>query len=177
MEGEAGPSPVTVVRADRIIGSGSASFEILRYLVERQPAMVAPRWVDRSCQPISVHNVLHYLVAALELPETGTRSFDIGGPEVVPYREVIRHMASALGLPRRPVLPIPMVTARMGALWIHLVTPVSHHIALPLADGLQHGAVCLDGRARKLMPHRLLGGRESIDAALGKVAVGRVETS
>jgi uncharacterized protein YbjT (DUF2867 family) len=160
MEGEAGPSPVTVVRADRIIGSGSASFEILRYLVERQPAMVAPRWVDRSCQPISVHNVLHYLVAALELPETGTRSFDIGGP-----------------LPRRPVLPIPMVTARMGALWIHLVTPVSHHIALPLADGLQHGAVCLDGRARKLMPHRLLGGRESIDAALGKVAVGRVETS
>ena len=172
-----GPTPVTVLRAGTIIGSGSASFEILRYLVERQPVMVAPRWVDRACQPISVRNVLHYLVAAMELPEAADRSFDIGGPEDIPYREVIRHMAAALGLGRRPVLPIPMVTARMGALWIHLVTPVNHRIALPLADGLQLGAVCRDVDGERLMPQRLLGVRESIDAALGKVAVGKVETS
>jgi uncharacterized protein YbjT (DUF2867 family) len=172
-----GPTPVTVLRAGTIIGSGSASFEILRYLVERQPVMITPHWVDRPCQPISVRNVLQYLVAALELQEPEAHSFDIGGPEVVPYREVIRHMASALGLPRWPVLPIPMVTARVGALWIHLVTPVNHRIALPLADGLQIGAICRDDDADRSMPHRLLGVRESIDAALGKVAVGRVETS
>jgi len=172
-----GPTPVTVLRAGTIIGSGSASFEILRYLVERQPVMVAPRWVDRSCQPISVRNVLHFLIAALELPGAADRSFDIGGPQVIPYREVIHHMAAALGLGRRPVLPIPMVTAHLGALWIHLVTPVNHRIALPLADGLQLGAVCRDGDGERLIPQRLLGVRESIDAALGKVAVGRVETS
>jgi uncharacterized protein YbjT (DUF2867 family) len=172
-----GPTPVTVLRAGTIIGSGSASFEILRYLVERQPLMLAPRWVNRFCQPISVRNVLHYLVAAMKLQEAAESSLDVGGPEVMAYREVIHHMASCLGLPRRPVQPIPMVTARMGALWIHLVTPVSHRIALPLADGLQLGAVCRDSDAERLMPHRLLGVRESIDAALGKAAVGRVETS
>jgi uncharacterized protein YbjT (DUF2867 family) len=172
-----GPTPVTALRAGTIIGSGSASFEILRYLVERQPVMVAPGWVDRACQPISVRNVLHYLVAAMELPEAADRSFDICGPEVIPYREVIRHMAEALGLGRRPVVPIPMVTARMGALWIHLVTPVNHRIAQPLADGLQLAAVCRDCSGEQLMPQRLLGVRESIDAALGKVAVGKVETS
>jgi uncharacterized protein YbjT (DUF2867 family) len=172
-----GPTPVTVLRAGTIIGSGSASFEILRYLVERQPVMVAPRWVDRACQPISVRNVLDYLVAVMELPKAANGSLDIGGSEVLPYREVICHMAAALGLRRRPVLPIPMVTARMGSLWIHLVTPVSHRIAMPLADGLQIGAVCKDSRAEQLMPQRLLGVRESIDAALGKVAEGRVETS
>lgn len=172
-----GPTPVTALRAGTIIGSGSASFEILRYLVERQPVMVAPRWVDRACQPISVRNVLHYLVAAMELPEAADRSFDIGGPEVIPYREVICHMAAAMGLPRRLVLPIPMVTARMGAYWIHLVTPVNHRIALPLADCLQMGVVCRDAAAERLMPQRLLGVRESIDVALGKVAAGRVETS
>jgi len=172
-----GPTPVTVLRAGTIIGSGSASFEILRYLVERQPVMVAPRWVDRACQPISVRNVLHYLVASMELPKAKDRSFDIGGPEVIPYREVIRQMAAALGLGRRPVLPVPMVTARMGALWIYLVTPVNHRIALPLADGLQLGTVCRDADGERLMPQRLLGVRKSIDAALGKVAVGKVETS
>jgi len=172
-----GPTPVTVLRSGTIIGSGSASFEILRYLVERQPVMVMPRWVDRACQPISVRNVLHYLVAAMELPEAADRSFDIGGPEVIPYREVICHMAAAMGLPHRLVLSIPMVTARMGAYWIHLVTPVNHRIALPLADGLQMGVDCRDAAAERLMPQRLLGVRKSIDAALGKVAAGRVETS
>lgn len=172
-----GPTPVTVLRAGTILGSGSASLEILRYLVERQPLMLAPWWVDRPCQPISVRNVLRYLIAALELQETTNNSFDIGGPEVIPYREVIRNMALALSLPRRPILRIPMVSARIGALWIHLVTPVSHRIALPLADGLQLGAICRNESAKKMMPQRLLRVRESIDGSLGRVAVDRVETS
>ncbi len=172
-----GPTPVTVLRAGTIIGAGSASFEILRYLVERQPVMVAPSWVDHPCQPIAVRDVLQYLVSALELAPSASCSFDIGGPEVVPYREVIQHMVKALDLPRRPVLPVPLMTARMAALWIHLLTPVSYGTALPLAEGLQIGAVCRDESAQRLMPQRLLGVRESIDDALGKVAAGAVETS
>ncbi|MEJ2582522.1 MAG: DUF2867 domain-containing protein [Acidobacteriota bacterium] len=170
-----GPTPVTVLRAGTIIGSGSASFEILRYLVERQPVILAPHWVDRPCQPISVRNVLQYLVSALELAPSASCSFDIGGPKVVSYREVIQHMATALDLPRRPVLPIP--PARMAALWIHLVTTVSYRSALPHADGLQIGAVCRDESAQRLMAQRLPGVRESLDAELGQVAADAVETS
>jgi uncharacterized protein YbjT (DUF2867 family) len=172
-----GPTPITTLRAGTIIGSGSASFEILRYLVERQPLMVAPMWVDRLCQPISVRNVLHYLVAAMELPDTEYFSLDIGGPDVMPYRTVISNMADALGLSGRPIVRFPFVNARIGSLWIHLVTPVNHHIALPLADGLQLGAVCQGVDAQRLIPQRLLGVRESIDAAFGRVAEGNVETS
>ena len=172
-----GVTPVTTLRAGTIIGSGSASFEVLRYLVERQPLMLAPWWVDKPCQPISIRNVLHYLAGALELPDSAPPTFDICGPEVVPFRVVIRHMASALGLPRRPVVRIPIVSPRVGALWIHLATPVSHQVALPVADGLQLGAICRADHAVRLIPTRLLGVRDSIDAALGKVAVGQVETS
>lgn len=172
-----GTTPVTVLRAATIIGSGSATLEILRYLVERQPVIMAPRWVDRPCQPISIRNVLQYLVAALGLPQSESRSFEIGGPEVVPFREVIGHMASALGLPRRPVLPIPVVNARLCALWIHLVTPVDYATALPLADGLRLGAICCEEGAPLVTSHRALGVREAIDAALGRVANGSVETS
>ncbi|MEJ2526174.1 MAG: SDR family oxidoreductase, partial [Desulfuromonadales bacterium] len=137
--------------------------------------ILAPHWVDRPCQPISVRNVLQYLVSALELAPSASCSFDIGGPKVVSYREVIQHMATALDLPRRPVLPIP--PARMAALWIHLVTTVSYRSALPHADGLRIGAVYRDESARRLMAQRPLGVRESIDAALGTVAADAVETS
>lgn len=147
-----GTVPVTVLRTATVIGSGSASFEILRYLVERQPVMLAPRWVRSDCQPISVRNVLHYLIAAMETPETLNRSLDIGGPEVVPYRTLIRHMAAALGLPRRLVIPISLMTPRLSSLWIHLVTPLNHRVVLPLAEGLRDGVVCRDTSADRLMP-------------------------
>jgi uncharacterized protein YbjT (DUF2867 family) len=169
--------PVTALRAAMIIGSGSASFEILRYLVERLPVMITPRWVSTECQPIAVRDVLHYLIASLETPATAGRAIDIGGPEVRSYLAIMREMASALGLPRRWIIPVPVLTPRLSSLWIHLITPVPHTIARPLAEGLRNRTVCRDDRAAALMPQQLLTMREAIDAALGKRAEDEVETA
>ena len=149
-----------------IIGSGSASFEILRYLVERLPMMITPRWVQTESQPIAVANVLHYLAECLEVPETAGRTLDIGGADVMSYREIMQIMAEARGLRRRVIVPVPVLTPRLSSLWIHLVTPVSARIARPLAEGLRNRVVCRDGRAAELMPQRLYGVRESIERAL-----------
>ncbi|MDY7109607.1 MAG: SDR family oxidoreductase [Planctomycetota bacterium] len=172
-----GDTPVTVLRAAMIIGSGSASFEILRYLVERLPVMVTPRWVSTECQPIAVRNVLHYLVSVLDTPGTAGRTLDIGGPEVMTYRQIMQTMAAALGLRRRFIIPVPVLTPRLSSLWIHLVTPLSHRIARPLAEGLRNRVVCRNDDAARLMPQKLLTIREQIDAALGNLAAGEVETA
>ncbi|MCX5690507.1 MAG: SDR family oxidoreductase [Planctomycetota bacterium] len=174
-------SAVTVLRAAMIIGSGSASFEILRYLVERLPIMITPRWVSTQSQPIAVRDVLHYLIAALENPATRGRTLDIGGPEVRTYLEVMREMALALGLRRRLVIPVPVLTPRLSSLWIHLVTPLHASIARPLAEGLKNRVVCRDDQAQQLMPHPPGRGRltirEAMDAALLKMQEGAVETA
>jgi len=171
-----GRVPVTVFRAAMIIGSGSASFEILRYLVERLPIMITPKWVSTESQPIAVRNVLHYLVACLTVPETIGRTLDIGGPEVTTYREIMRTMAAARGLPKRRIIPVPVLTPRLSSLWIHLVTPISHRIARPLAEGLKNRVVCRDDEAARLIPQELLTVRKAIDAALGKLRSHEVET-
>lgn len=161
-----GPVPVTVLRAAMIIGSGSASFEILRYLVERLPVMITPRWVATECQPIAIHNVLHYLVAALDEPRTKGETLDIGGPEVLSYRDIMQIAADCLGLRRRWILPVPVLTPRLSSLWIHLVTPISHRIARPLAEGLRNRVVCRDQRAHELMPQDLLSVRRAIELSV-----------
>lgn len=172
-----GRVPVTVFRAAMIIGSGSASFEILRYLVERLPVMVTPRWVSTECQPIAIRNVLHYLVECLAVLETSGATFDIGGPGIMTYRRLMEVMAESLGLRRRLVIPVPVLTPRLSSLWIHLVTPVSARIARPLAEGLRNRVVCRDDRATSLMPQRLLTIREAIDEAVGKTRLAEVETA
>ena len=169
--------PVTTLRAAMIIGSGSASFEILRYLVEHLPVMLTPRWVSTQSQPIAIRNVLHYLVACLDVPETTGRTIDIGGPEVLSYRELMRIMAQARGLRARLVIPVPVLTPRLSSLWIHLVTPVPHTIARPLAEGLRNRTVCRDDAAVRWMPQQLLTMREAIDAALGQQNDAAVETA
>ncbi len=173
----AGGVPVTVLRAAMIIGSGSASFEILRYLVERLPVMVTPRWVQTPCQPIAVRDVLGYLVACLASPATAGRTLDIGGPDVCTYRELMVTLAEVEGLPRRLIVPVPVLTPRLSSLWIHLVTPLSKDIARPLAEGLRNPVVCRDDEARRLMPRPLLSVREAFAAALGREAAGNVESS
>jgi len=137
-------TPVTVLRAAMIIGSGSASFEILRYLVERLPVMITPRWVQTECQPIAVSNVLHYLVPCLEVAETEGATLDIGGSDTLWYRELMNIMAESRGLRKRLVIPVPVLTPRLSSLWIHLVTPLSAGIATPLAEGLRNRVVCRD---------------------------------
>jgi len=172
-----GSVPVTILRAAMIIGSGSASFEILRYLVERLPIMVTPRWVSTECQPIAVRNVLHYLRACLDTPETVSRTLDIGGPDVLTYRELMQVMARARRLPPRLIIPVPVLTPRLSSLWIHLVTPISHRIARPLAEGLRNRVVCRNDDAARLMPQRLLTIREAIDAALVSMQSHHVPTT
>ena len=172
-----GRTPVTVLRAAMIIGSGSASFEILRYLVERLPVMVTPRWVSTESQPVAVRNVVQYLVDCLAVPQTAGRTLDIGGPDILSYRELMRIMAEERGLRRRVVIPVPVLTPKLSSLWIHLVTPISQRIARPLAEGLRNRVVCRNDDAQRLMPQPLLGAREAIRAALDRVAHEQVETS
>jgi len=168
--------PVTVLRAAMIIGSGSASFEILRYLVERLPIMVTPRWVSTESQPIAVRDVLHYLVACLEVNETVGKTLDMGGPEVVTYRELMRTMAEERGLAKRIVIPVPVLTPKLSSLWIGLVTPAPSSVARPLAEGLRNRVVCRDDEAQRLMPTELLSTREAIRRSLGNLTDARVET-
>lgn len=169
--------PVTVLRAAMIIGSGSGSFETLRYLVERLPVMVTPRWVSTECQPIAVRDALQYLVDCLDVHATRGRTLDIGGPEILPYKEILQVMADALRLPRRKIIPVPVLTPRLSSLWIHLVTPIHQNLARPLAEGLRNRVVCRNDDAAQLMPQRLLGVREAIDVALGNTVRGVLETT
>ncbi|MBB5857668.1 SDR family oxidoreductase [Amycolatopsis umgeniensis] len=136
--------PAVVLQAAVIIGSGSASFEMLRYLTERLPAMITPRWVHNRIQPIAIRDVLHYLVHAAELPSEVNGAFDIGGPDVLTYLEMMRRYAVVAGLPRRAVVPVPVLTPWLSAQWVNLVTPVPKSIAVPLIESLVHEVVCHD---------------------------------
>lgn len=169
--------PVTVLRAAMIIGSGSASFEILRYLVERLPMMITPRWVHTECQPIGIRNALGYLADALDEPRAAGRVLDIGGPTVLTYRQLMDDMASALGLRRRIVLPVPVLSPELSSRWIHLVTPVSRHYARPLAEGLRNRVVARNDLAQRLLPQPLISVGDAIRYALGRRELGDVETT
>ncbi|GAC1302655.1 MAG: SDR family oxidoreductase [Vulcanimicrobiaceae bacterium] len=142
---------VTEFRAAMIVGSGSASFEMMRYLTERLPVMVAPRWVDTPCQPIAVRDVLAYLVTELERPAHGHAIFEIGGADVLSYKEMMLHYARIRNL-RRKLVVVPFFTPRLSSGWIHLVTPVPASIARPLVDGLRNPVVVRDDRARREFP-------------------------
>ncbi|MBF6454714.1 SDR family oxidoreductase [Nocardia cyriacigeorgica] len=136
--------PTAELRAAVIIGSGSASFEMLRYLSERLPAMVTPRWVHNRIQPIAVRDVLHYLVRSADLPVDVSRSFDIGGPDVMTYLTMMRQYAAVAGLPRRIMLPVPVLTPWLSAQWVNIVTPVPRALAVPLIESLVHEVICHD---------------------------------
>jgi uncharacterized protein YbjT (DUF2867 family) len=144
--------PTIVLRAAVILGSGSASFEMLRYLTERLPAMVTPRWVHNRIQPIAVRDVLHYLISAAALPLTVNRAFDIGGPDVLTYLDMMRRYAVVAGLPRRVVVPVPVLTPWLSAQWVNLVTPVPRSIAVPLIESLVHEVICHDHDIGRYIP-------------------------
>ena len=133
--------PVTEFRSAVIVGSGSLSFEMIRYLVEGLPIIACPRWIDRRVQPISVRNVLEYLVATLDEPASEGKTLEIGGADVVTYGEMVRGYGIARGLRRRLVL-VPVPTSRLAAWWIDLVTPMPASIAAPLLDGLRNESSC-----------------------------------
>jgi uncharacterized protein YbjT (DUF2867 family) len=173
---QAGPVPATCLRAAMILGSGSASFEIMRYLVDRLPVMITPRWVLNQVQPIAITNVLNYLQGCLEHDEVKGQTFDIGGPEVVTYRQLFDIYTEEAGLRHRLVIPVPVLTPKLSSLWIHLVTPVPAAIARPLAEGLRSPVICQENRIRDLIPQSLLTCRETIRLALQKIQQQCVDT-
>ncbi|QIJ60966.1 SDR family oxidoreductase [Streptomyces sp. JB150] len=171
--------PTTVLRAAVILGSGSASFEMLRYLTERLPVMVTPSWVHTRIQPIAVRDVLRMLVGSARMPAEVNRAFDIGGPEVLTYRDMMRRYARIAGLPRRLVVPVPVLTPGLSSHWVGLVTPVPASIARPLAESLRHEVVCHEHDIARYVPDppgHPLGFDEAVRLALQRVREARVDT-
>lgn len=136
--------PTAVLQAAVILGSGSASFEMLRHLTTRLPVMVTPKWLENRIQPIAVRDVLHYLVGAADLPAGVSRTLDIGGPEVLTYREMISRYARLAGLLPRAIVTVPVLTPRLASQWVGFVTPVPTGLAKPLVESLLHEVVCAE---------------------------------
>ncbi len=149
-----GNVPVTTLRAAMIVGPGSAAFETILALVDRLPAMVCPRWVSTPTQPIAIDDAVAYLAAVCGRAECLGQSYDIGGPEIMTYREMIERIATVRG--RRPlIVEVPVLTPRLSSYWLHLVTPVGATVARPLIEGLRNPTIVHDDRIRQLFPIEL----------------------
>lgn len=157
--------PVIEFRASIVIGSGSLSFEMIRALVERLPVMITPRWVSITAQPIAIEDLLAYLVAALELPEEGSRTYEIGGADRVSYGEIMREYARHRSL-RRWMIPVPVLTPRLSSLWLGLVTPIYARVGRVLINSIRHPTVVRDPAALQTFAIRPRGVREAITSAL-----------
>ncbi len=171
--------PAAYLRAAMVIGSGSASFEMLRYLTERLPVMVTPRWVDNLIQPIAVRDVLGYLVGCATLPAEVNRSFDIGGPDILTYRDMMQQYAAIGGLPRRRIIPVPVLSPTLSSHWVGLITPVPGALARPLVESLKHEVVCGEDDIKQHLPdpaEGLLGFTDAVRLALSKVQNLQVPT-
>ena len=172
-----GAVPVTELRAAVIIGSGSASFEMLRHLTDVLPAMITPRWVRTRCQPIAIRDVLAYLVGVLDEPGALGKVFEIGGPDVVTYEEMMQLYADVAGLRPRLVLPVPVLTPRLSSYWVGLVTPLPVGLARPLIDSLENEVVVRDDAITALVPRDRLSLRRAIELALKRTRDVEVTTS
>ncbi|MGY1803218.1 SDR family oxidoreductase [Blastococcus sp. SYSU D00922] len=171
--------PTVVLRAAVVLGSGSASFEMLRYLTERLPVMVTPRWVHSRIQPIAVRDVLRYLVGCARLPATVNRAFDVGGPDVMSYAEMMQRYAVVAGLPRRRILPVPLFSPSLSSHWVGLITPVPAGIARPLVESLRNTVVCHEHDIAEFVPdppEGLLGFDEAVRLAVARVRDSAVAT-
>jgi uncharacterized protein YbjT (DUF2867 family)/uncharacterized protein YndB with AHSA1/START domain len=175
----AGRVPVTELRAAVIIGSGSVSFEMLRHLTEVLPVMVCPKWVTETrCQPIAIADVLHHLVGVLGCEEAAGRVLEIGGPDVLTYREMMERYAAIAGLRRRVLLPVRVLSPRLSSHWINLVTPLPYQLARPLVESLVNDVVVDPERdVRRLLPHDPLTFDEAVRRALTRVKDLDVTTS
>ncbi|WP_151523865.1 NAD(P)H-binding protein [Serinicoccus kebangsaanensis] len=143
--------PTAVLQAATVIGSGSASFEMLRHLTKRLPVMVAPKWLKNRIQPIGIDDVLHYLVSAAELPRDVNRTFDIGGPDVLTYKAMMQGFAEETGLAHRLIVTVPVLTPWLASHWVGLVTPVDAGVAKPLVGSLVHEVVCQESDLGELV--------------------------
>jgi uncharacterized protein YbjT (DUF2867 family) len=172
---------VTIFRAAIILGQGGGSFQMLEYLVKRLPVMVCPKWVLTKSQPISVDNVVEYLVNSINVKETEGRDFDIGGTEVLTYLQMMKRYAKMLNK-SISIIIIPFLTPRLSSYWVDLITPVRASLARPLIDSLKHEATVKDDTIKKLIPLRLRTFEEAVKAAeieekVKRKATGRQRTS
>jgi uncharacterized protein YbjT (DUF2867 family) len=171
--------PTVTLRAATILGSGSASFEMLRYLTERLPVMVTPRWVHNRVQPIAIRDVLYYLIAWASVPAEVSRSFDIGGPDVLTFAEMMRRYAAIAGLPERTIIPVRTLSPRLSAQWVGLVTPIPGSIAKPLVEGLVQEAISHEHDVTAFVPDPPDGAKgfdEAVRLALQRTRDADVET-
>ncbi len=170
------PVPVIELRAAVIIGSGSASFEMLRSLVEVLPAMVTPRWVENRCQPIAIRDVLHYLVHVIATPDAEGRVLEVGGPDVLSYADMMRTYAEAAGLSPRVIQPVPVLTPTLSSRWVGLVTPLPAALARPLVESLISEVVVTDRPIGAVIEHRPIGFARALELALRRVSDLEVTT-
>jgi len=172
--------PTSALQAGVIIGSGSASFEMIRHLTEILPAMPAPKWVRNKIQPIAIRDVLHYLVKSAELPPEINRALDIGGPDVFRYFELMNGYAKEAGLKERLILALPVLSPWLASQWVNLVTPIPRSLAVPIIESLLHDAVMKNHDIDDVIPppaEGLTGFRRSVELALVRMRSGEVETS
>lgn len=172
--------PTVVLQAGVIIGSGSTSFEMIRHLTEVLPYMPAPRWVRNFIQPIAVRDVLHYLIRAAEVAPEVNRAFDIGGPDVLRYGQLMNGYAVEAGLRQRPIAALPVLTPWLAGQWVNLVTPIPRRLAVPIIESLQFDCVMREHDIDAVIPpppEGLVGYRRSVRLALEKERAGEVETS
>ena len=166
-----GRGQATELRAPNIMGAGGAPFEMLRYLVERLPVMVCPRWIETRCQPIDIRDMVNYLFGCLREPATAGLSLDVGGPDIVTYREMMEIYAKVRGL-KRLIITVPVLTPRLSTYWVNLVTPVPSGVVNPLVEGLKNEVICRENRIRELIPMKLMPLEQSICIALQEVEKG-----
>ncbi len=172
--------PTTVLQAGVVIGSGSASFEMLRYLTERLPVMVTPKWVNTRIQPIAIRDVLRYLVGSADMPSDVSRRFDIGGPEVLTYLDLMQRFAQISGLPKRRVLKVPLLSPGLSSHWVGIITPVPASLARPLVESLRNTVVAADTDIKQYVadpPQGLIDFDRSVELALTKIQSLDVPTS
>ena len=171
--------PTLEFRAGVVIGSGSASFEMLRYLTERLPIMTTPKWVQNRIQPIAIRDLLHYLIGAIKVPAKISGAFDIGGPDVFSYAEMMQQYAEAAGLRRRIIIPVPVLSPGLSSGWVGLVTPVPFTLAKRLVASLKHEVVVHPSNINELIPlpeGGLTPFKRAATLALAKIKNANVET-
>ena len=164
-----GPVPAVVLQAGVIIGSGSASFEMLRYLTERLPIMITPKWVTSRVQPIAVRDVLSYLLGAVAMPADTNRRFDLGGPDVLTYREMMQRYALVAGLRPRIIIPVPVLSPWLSSQWVNVVTPVPKALAQPLIESLRNSVVARESDISEFVDITPVGFDEAVRLALARV--------
>lgn len=172
----AGPFPATVLRAAIIVGAGSASFEIIRDLVEKLPVMIAPKWLQNPCQPIAVRNVIDYLIGILDRDATKGETFDIAGPDTFSYADILLEFAEARGL-KRVLLPVPLITPKLSSYWLYFMTSTSYALARSLVDSLTYNMASSENRIRKIVPLDLISYRGAVERAFSMIEQNQVKSS